>query len=90
VKADIVNTWASSTLPGCLGHPCEMLRRGSYVARVWQASRITAHGAWCWSIGTRMVLTLRETKLNITRGNRGVAKAAARRALSLYRMETAS
>jgi hypothetical protein len=68
--------WIASTLPGCLGHACEVLHgNGGHCARVWQASQVTAGGAWCWKIDDRDV--------HVTRGNRGVAKTAARRALKL-------
>lgn len=65
--------WTPSTLPGCHGHPCEMLRAGVSIARVWQASPITARGVWCWSLDGGEVHTVR--------GNKGIAKTAARRTL---------
>jgi len=65
--------WTPSTLPGCFGHPCEVLRSGAHAARVWQASAITAYGVWCWQID--------EGTVHSTRGNRGIAKGAAARAL---------
>jgi hypothetical protein len=70
--------WLPSTLPGCFGHPCEVLRAGADVARVWRASQRTARGAWCWQ--------LNEEDVNVTQGNRGSAKSAARRALLRVRM----
>ncbi len=57
-----------------LGIHANVLREGKHTARVWQASHVTAHGAWCWSIDNRCT--------HVTRGNRGVAKAAAKRALT--------
>ena len=65
--------WEPSVLPGGFGHPCEQLRLGKRIARVWQASRITARGAWCWSIDSAPV--------SVTRGNKGSAKGAAKKAL---------
>lgn len=69
--------WERSVLPGCFGHPCEQLRRGKRVARVWQASPTTARGAWCWSIGSGRV--------HVTTGSRSKAKASAKRALTSRR-----
>jgi len=65
--------WESAALPGCFGHPCERLRLGKHTAYVWQTSLITTRGEWCWSID--------RGEVHATRGNRGVAKIAARRAL---------
>jgi hypothetical protein len=65
--------WSSSALPGCCGHPCEVLRTDAGVVRVWQESPITARGAWCWKLNGQAV--------QVTRGNRGSAKSAAKRAL---------
>ena len=70
---DAMSTWSSSTLPGCFGHSCEMLSANGGVARVWQASLATARGSWCWQ--------LNDGDVHVTRGNRGVAKTAAKRAL---------
>ena len=65
--------WRYSTLPGCGGYSCEVFHAGAHVATVWQASNITAGAVWCWRIDDRSV--------RVTRGNRGLAKAAAKRAL---------
>jgi len=70
---DAMSMWSSSTLPGCFGHPCEMRRANGGVARVWQASQVTARGVWCWQ--------LNDGDVHVVRGNRGVAKAAASKAL---------
>ncbi len=69
----MMSAWSPSTLPGCFGHPCEVWRADNGVAFVWQASSGTARGAWCWRVD--------DGPVNVTRGNRGVAKSAATRAL---------
>lgn len=66
--------WIESRLPGSF-HPCEVLRIGNRVARVWQSSPLTSHGAWCWAIGEAVAV------VHVTRGNKGIAKITARRAL---------
>lgn len=65
--------WESAALPGCHGYPCERLRLGDHIARVWQTSLITTRGEWVWSIDGGPI--------HGTRGNKGVAKTAALRAL---------
>ena len=67
--------WYRTTLPGTFGHPCEALSRGNLTVRVWQASKRTARGAWCWRLDSK-------DAVHVTRGNRGIAKSAARRALA--------
>lgn len=64
--------WKPATLPGT-GWPCELLWIRHHTAWVWRASRVTARGAWCWRVDNGEV--------NVTRGNRGVAKSAAARAM---------
>ena len=66
-------TWQAETLPGCWGYPCEALRVGAHVARVWRSSAISAGGAWCWHLDGGQA--------NVVWGNRGSAKTAAACAL---------
>lgn len=65
--------WRVEAVP--FGGTYETLQMGAYTARVWQASRITACGAWCWQIACGPVCVCG------VNSNRGVAKSAARRAL---------
>ena len=68
--------WELTTLPDVFGQPAERKTIRGRSVLVWQASPVTARGAWCYRIeGLSTVVVLAE------RANRGTAKSAAAAAL---------
>ena len=69
------SSWEFVTLPECFGWPAERKSMAGKHVYVWQASQITARGAWCYRLEDGPVVCLSD------RANKGVTKSAAAAAL---------